>query len=348
MSAPTTKRENLMDVLETAAIKRLQQAVDVVELCTSKDGPNARAKAFEIVCRELICADRHCDHSAVLARSSNPLVAKAGSHILGNADLFNSTDARALAESYCASIAEFSLLDAVKPHATTIPPHLGHMLFASWASGDEVAEGEPKLVKKIPGALRDAEIHKVAAIVASTNELIRAVGGTELFEAELRRKVTRGTNNTFLSAIVDSNLAVLAGSGDPLADLRTGLNAAAPSEFYCVAASTKVVNNLATRVENSGGMTPRGGLFCPGVQVVAVDEMSAGWLYVIAASRIALEDHGMRVAQSDAPALNMADSPTAPSEVVSLFQANARAILVERAFRVAVADEENTVVRVGL
>jgi len=328
-----------MDGLEIAQALEAQEKVASAQAALGmmlNYGPadeRAQAKAFVELAFTMLCTKRNNDPWAAMGRSSNPLLQKAATaaHTLGD-NVWSATDAAALARAFVGSVAEDSLLDAIAPAAIALPQNLARMVFASGWSATLVDEGHAKAVRRMPAALLTAEIQKAAAIVVMSRDLAAAIGGQALFERELRKSVVRATNAAVLSALQTTSTHAVATTGDPLNDLRAGLNASEPSDSYVIACSTKVGNNLATRIENRGGATVRGGQFVPGVHLVTVDELTG--LTIIPASRVGLEDGGLRVSASDQASVEMSDSPSSPSSSVSLFQTDAASILCERQFRI--------------
>lgn len=249
-----------------------------------------------------------------------------------------------LAAAYLASIAPGSLLEQIKRYARTLPLQgSGRPLVATGFTANAVAEGAPKVVRQLTAHMGDEAAFKTAAILVMTGDLVR-VGGDAiraLFETELRRAVLRADNTAVLDALTDSDTATVASTGDALKDLRAGLAAADAADGYVVGASASIVRQLATCVENRGGMGVRGGTFAAGIEVVALDDFTG--LQVIPASRLVMRDYGLSVYSSDQGDVNFAESPTAPSNLVSLFQTGSVGLLAEHPFTL-VADGASTVI----
>lgn len=295
-----------------------------------------KAAAFTDLAWALLRAKQPGSSMKALRECGNPIVEKAAAHALAD-DVWENGGAD-LAASYLASIAEFSIIDSVKKFARVLPTNSRSVMIAADAVGDVVAEGHPKPVKRLSLSLGDVEPTKAVGMVVMTEELATAAGpeGRRLFEAELAAAVARASNASVLSALADSDTITVPGTGDPLADLRAGLQAAGPSDGYVVAAPTGAVADLATRVENRGGMGVRGGTFVPGVEIVAVDGADA--ITVIPASRVALWDGGLRVSSAEHASVDMRDTPESPAELVSLWQTNSVGLLLERQWHLAQAD----------
>jgi len=295
-----------------------------------------KAAAFTDLAWALLHAKQPGSSMKALQNCGNPLVQKAAAHAL--ADEVWDNGGADLAASYLASIAEFSILDALKRYARVLPVNSRHVMIAADAVGDLVAEGHPKPVKKLSLSIGDVEPTKAVGLVVLTEELATAAGpeGRRLFEAELAAAVTRASNASVLAALADSDTITVPGTGDPLADLRAGLQAAGPSHGYVASMPSGLVADLATRVENRGGMGVRGGTFVPGVEIVAVDDADA--ITVIPASRIALWDGGLRVSSAEHATVDMRDAPESPANMVSLWQTNSLGLLLERQWHLAQAD----------
>ena len=327
-----------MDALEQAAVVRAYSALDVAISNSRNAGHTARAKAFCDLAYATLRAEKPDNVLRALQKHPNELVQKAVAHSIGD-EFWDGPDAAALVASYLASIAEGSLLEQIARYARAIP-RLRNGLVASGFSADVIAEGQPKIVRNLVLDLAPVELLKTAAIVVLTKEL--AAVAQPMFERELRESINRGVNQAVLNSLTDTNNIEIVGTGDALADLREGLKAAAPSNGYVVAAGTAAAIDLATRIENRGGMGVRGGTFVPGVEVVAVDDLTG--LRVIPASRIAMLDGGMQVRSSGHASVDMRDNPVGPSQLVSLFQTNSVGLLAERMFHIEAAADADMVV----
>jgi hypothetical protein len=330
-----------LDGLELAAVVRAQAALQTISNLAPADN-RAQARAFVHLALDVMRAHRKADLGETLRRSTNELVQKAAAHVIGD-DIWIAPEASALAASFLQSIAPGSLLDMLAKYATTLPNTLSHALVASGSVAGTVSEAGVKVVKRLPFALAHAQVHKVAAIVVLSEELALGIQGSTLFENELTKSVQRASNAAVVNALMTTSMVQISSTGDALADLRAGLRASVPSSAYVVAASGGIVADLATRVENKGAGI-RGGTFVDGVELVPVDELSG--MNIIAADRISLADGGLRVSPSTEASVNMADSPTSPSQLVNLWQTNCRGILAERQFRIATATDAD-IVHVG-
>jgi hypothetical protein len=319
-----------MDPLQQATLARAKGAIEMLSASVG-DTARASAKAFT----ELAFATLTHESHQIAATHPNEIVRRAAAHVISEG--WSTGDAAALAAAFVASIAELSLLDQIAKYARVLPIGQRRALIASGTATATgvVAEGAPKVVRRLALSFGDVEPTKVASIVVLTNELAMAAGGAgqRLFEQELAASISAAANKAVLDLLTDSNTIEVAGTGDPLADLRAGLRAAGPSAGYVVAAPAGDVADLATSVANRGGMGVRGGTFVPGVEIVAMDDLSG--MHIITASRLAMFDAGLEIRSAGHADVNMADSPSAPSAVVSLWQTGSVGLIAERGFHLA-------------
>jgi len=321
----------MSDPLQIAYLARARSAL---ELAAGSTGPTVeqKAAAFREVAFAVLKAGQDGNPVALLSSSHNPVTQQftksASAFVL--ADLGDAA-AAALSEAFVASVAESSLLDAIAKYARVIPPNFSHALLASGFSADVVREGDPRVVRRFNLGAVEVEPTKSVAIVVLSKELANAAGtaGLRAFEAELTSSIARACNAAVLGQLIDSSTIDIAGSGDPLADLRAGLAAAGPSSGFVVAVPAGAAADLATRAENRGAGV-RGGTFAPGIELVAVDDLSA--MTIIPASRLVVRDFGLTVRSAGHADVTMADSSSAPSASVSLFQTGCIGLLAERSF----------------
>ncbi len=334
-----------MDSLQHAQLVRASSALNAALSSTAPHVIKAKATAFVDAAAILMRARRDEYALSMLKASQNTDVARAFAESLD--DLWGGPEAQELAASYLASIAEGSLLDQIARYAVRLDLQQRSGIVASGLVANMATEGAPRVVQNLDlSKLLTGEPVMSVAMVVMTTELMRFGGGPgrTLFEAELRKAVTRAMNASVLTTLNTTSAPVVTGTGDPLADLRAGLQAAPPSEGYVVAAGTAYATDLATRVENRGGMGIRGGTFVPGVEIVAVDSITG--LRIIPASHCALLDAGLRVTASGEASVDMSDSPTSPSQHVSLYQTSSLGLMAQREFLLA-STEDAVIVTAG-
>ncbi len=322
-----------MDPLQYSAVARAHNALGVALGEEREIDRRDLAKSFVAAARAIAAAGMGREREA-LAESSDYFVSKAVAANTGQ-PVWQTDDARALAAAYVASIGEFSILDRIALYAKVLPIRQRRVMLASGFTANVIEEASPKVVRSLALSIDPETAQKIAAIIVSTKELVLATDGESqaLFAAELERAILRGMNAAAISALVDSGTTTIGASGDPLTDLRAALRAAGPSNGYVVAAPAGDVADLATRVESTAGMSVRGGTFRPGIEVVAMDDIDA--MTIVPASRLALYLTSLELRASGEGDVNMSDSPSAPSELVSLWQTNSVGIIAERSFHIA-------------
>lgn len=228
-------------------------------------------------------------------------------------------DGRRMSTAWLQEAEVVSLYDAARRYAVNVPRGFQRLHLAEGAAAGPVAEAALKLATAVSFSNRGMEPTKAAGIVTMSNEMARAVDseGVAAFMDALRNAVIRASNTLLLQAMTKETVA---GSGDPVADLRAALAAAADSTGYVVAAPLGTVRELA--MASDGRMGINGGEFIPGVHVAPSAEVTT--ITVIPASRLVIADLGLAVMPSDAANVTIDDVET------NLFQTNKTALLAER------------------
>lgn len=230
--------------------------------------------------------------------------------------------------AFVQSFAPGSLLDQILRYATEVANDVSKAVIATATTADEVSEGGLKLVKKPGLSTGGLEPVKAASIVAFTDVIVRGPKGLQVIEQELRKSVLRAINRAVLDSLLDSNTTEIPGT----VSLPDAISEAGDSAGYVVAASPSTVAAYALADFNRAGLGTAGGDLVPGISIVPVDSLARGELVVIPADRLAVRAWPLRVEASNQADLNMADSPTSPSELVSMFQTNSVAMICERMF----------------
>lgn len=316
------------DPIATAHLMRAEKAIgDALAGYGRPATVHQKAAAFIAGAFEALRVSPH-DLHRTLSAHANPLVQKASAHVLSE---WGGGDAAPLASAFIATVAELSLFDQIARYGRVIPAQVRRVMVASGAVGDIVAEGDPKVVRRLQLNLAGPdEASKAVGMVVLTRELVDAGGPAvmRMFEDELTRTVLRAMNRAILGRIVDSSAIAVGSTGSAIGDLRAGLAAAPASDAFVVTGPTGFVAELATDPGNRGGMSVRGGEFIPGISVVAVDDETA--VTVIPASRFAIRDHGMQVRSADHATVDMRDTPQSPAQQVSLWQTGSVGLIIER------------------
>lgn len=331
-----------MDAIQNAYLQNARNALDMALSGAHEITTNQKSAAFVQGALTVLRAGRADAVASHLSRHANPLVQKASAELFDGR--WGEGAAAELASSYLASVSPGSLLDQSARYAAVVPVNLHVAMAASGFSANVIAEGGVKVVKNANIAPVEADPIKVAAIVVMSSELARATGeaGIRMFETELRSSILSAMNTAVLASLSDSNTVTVAGTGDPVADLRTALQAAPASAGYVVAASPGTVAALAVSDANKAGLGIGGGELVPGLSIVPVEGVLG--MTVIPAGRLALRDYGLILRSSGQAAIDFRDSPTAPAQLLSLFQANLLGILAERSFLLTAAPDAHLVI----
>ena len=329
-----------MDTLQQAMIFRAQGALNAA----MSDMPNKRKAAdgfLQIAKAVMLETDPRRQRAAVgsLAGHENPYVAKAATAAISYGEELNGADGplRVMADAWIASLSEQSALDMLARYAVVLPPGTRRVTLAAGDVADQTTEGFPIAIRRPGLSGGDVAMTKSTAMLVMTRETAMTGGDAvlALIDRELGTSIVRGVNRGVAEHFTDSNAITTPISGDALADLRAGLQAAGPSMGYVVIARAGLVADLACRAEAGPNFGIRGGEFKPGVWICAIDDDSQP-LLIIPASRCAIFDGGLEVRPAGHASVQMSDSPTgAAAEMVSLFQSGSVGLLAERSWHLA-------------
>lgn len=276
-----------------------------------------------------------------LLEHDSPLMQKAAAAVLlGDWD---SADVQTLERAFKASIRERSLLDSLSPYALTLPGHYRVATVATGFTADTTAEGFPKAVKRPTlDAVAGAPV-KATALTILSDAVARLPEGEAVFRRELESAVTRAINDSVVQQVMDalgSPTPTVATPGtDALANLRALVAALPATDGIVVAAPSAIVADLALRAEAAEGFTIRGGEFRPGLSIVATDTDALDTMLAIAASLVAIVDHGLRFQSARHATVEISDAPGTPNAstvMTSLWQQNLVGLLVERSYELRV------------
>lgn len=322
-----------MDPLTAAHLHRAQTAL---RSAVDEDDQRAKAAAFVDAALAIAGGTSSLNRLDALTKCTNPLVAKAAAHLTLDDEWEGAADD--LASAFLESISERSIIEQLRRYGRAMPrATAGRVIVASDVVGDVVAEGDPKPIKHLTLTPSTLQPIKAVATIVMSRELSGALGreGRKLFENELKSSVARASNQSILSALT-LNAPTVSSVGDPLADLRAGLEAAPVSEAYVVAMPSRAVVDLATRAEAGPNLGIRGGEFRPGISIVAIDGATDS--VVIPVTRCAIWDSGLSLRSASQAVVDMRDDPQAEPERISLWQAGMLGLLAERSWALVEAD----------
>lgn len=277
-----------------------------------------------------------------LLEHDSPLIQKAAAAVLlGDWD---SADVQTLLRAFIASITERSLLDSLSLYALTLPGHYRVATVATGFTADTTAEGFPKAVKRPTlDAVAGAPV-KASALTILSDAVARLPEGEAVFRRELESAVTRAINDSVVQQVMDAlgsptPTVATPGGTDALANLRALVAALPATDGIVVAAPSAIVADLALRAEAAEGFTIRGGEFRPGLSIVATDTDALDTMLAIAASLVAIVDHGLRFQSARHATVEISDAPGTPNAstvMTSLWQQNLVGLLVERSYELRV------------
>lgn len=251
-----------------------------------------------------------------------------------------------VASGFVESLRATSVLDAILPFCRRIPLRSALAIVTSVASAGRVAPGGAKAVTKLALAQGALDPVEVAALIIATEDLLRfsTSAGLQLLDRELRAGVSSACNREFLAGMGDG-VTPLASTGNVLADLRqllTAVDAIGVGSFHLVV-SASIANQIATLPAASGeqvpafpAMSPSGGqIQSVPVVVAGDDEMPSDSggpfdMLLIEATQVAAAAEAPRLSSSKHTSIAMDDDPSAPSNLVSMFQSHSAVIRAER------------------
>lgn len=265
-------------------------------------------------------------------------------------DLGTNTGTDELIAAYLSTRLTSSVIDVLLQTAPPIPDGMNKILISGGTSAGTVAEGHAKVHQRLALSLSDAPAQKIASMVVCTKEFLEAGGSAAetLVTTELGKALDSAVNAAIAASF--GAPTILPATGDPEQDLKAALAASQASTSYVVWVEPGIAASLAMSDRAADTMTVAGGQFIPGVWIVADDEASG--MTVIPAGRTMIRDDGLQVRRSQGDAVQMVASPTNASAetpvattLVSLFQSNSIAVLLERRWRLVTQDV--TIVQVG-
>jgi len=268
--------------------------------------------------------------------------------------------------AYFADFVEYlrarSVLGQISGKLRSLPFDTPVLIQGSAGAAKWTAEGSAKPLTQWTYTKAKLEPLKVAAIAAATKEMLgrASVAADALIRDELSRAVGAAIDGTFVSdsaAVSGSTPAgirngvsatVLTGDGtvegircDVATMLKAlvGNNLTVSGAFWVMPEAVAVDLSMATNLAGGPafpGVTPTGGTFA-GLPVFTSQYVASNVVMLIKGDEIFLGDEGgVQVAMSDQASLVMDDAPSSNSttptaaQVVSMFQTNSVAFLVER------------------
>jgi len=240
-----------------------------------------------------------------------------------------------------------SAFDRIKPFTRPGAFNIPFLTPAAPLSAAVVAEGKHLPVSKLSNNSAALTPVKVGGLAVASKEALSTPEGMAAFVAELRVAVGVATDDSFLTGVQTDADTSQAATSDPLADIQVlfdGVNLSGFGSLYFVCPPS-VANRMATLRAGTGEgflfprATPTGGDIL-GVPLLVTAGAPAGTLTLIDATALCTGSEDMTIKLSDSAMVEMDSAPagetTTPSgasgALVSVFQADAVALLGIRSF----------------
>jgi hypothetical protein len=247
--------------------------------------------------------------------------------------------------------------DSMKADMLQVPLLTRVVLQSGVIVADEVAEGQPKPVRRLNLSNLDTEASKFVAQIVLSLETLQAAPGlaASMIAAALPQAVSRAVDSYFLGKVEAQEIGESSSEINPswslvlndieelLRNVRTGEN----SRLWLILTprACKYLSRLAT--ENAVTTLGWNGGELMGINVIASEAQGSNRLTLADATAIVYGDNGTEIRTSDQAAIEMLDNPTNASgpsvtatSLVSPWQTNCRVLLAERRISVRVVDTD--------
>ena len=261
--------------------------------------------------------------------------AAAGSTNTGSSDW--GADLVALSQGFVSSLSLNGVFDGALPEMQRMPIQTRISLVIGRATGGAIQQGALKLVSQLELAAPTLAERKVATVLVASDELLRLTGseGVALLQRELRDATASASDALFIATLIAA-LTPIPSTGDILADLQAlaeAVTIGSTSQLFVVVSSLNGKRIALARTTSGAAkfplMGPLGGIIS-GIHVFVSDEISDTEILMFDGSSIAANGGNVIVKGSSEAVITMED--TSGGDVVSLWQQNQRALMVERIF----------------
>lgn len=240
-----------------------------------------------------------------------------------------------LAQAFVQSLANNGRFDSALAFMRQMSRQVRLSVTVGRAIGEEVAAGALKPVSEITLDNATLAEKKVAAAVATTEELWRLAtqGGRSLLEAELRSAIASATDALFISEL-SAALTPAGSTGELLGDLMRASEAietGSESRLFAILSPSNLKRSALSAGTDGNPRFPsldatRGGVV-NGITIGPSDEIDDQHMLVFDAAQIAADGGAVDVSGTGEALLQMGGGAD-----VSLFQRNMRGVRVERRF----------------
>lgn len=234
-----------------------------------------------------------------------------------------------LATAFLASLSGISAFDALWPSMLQAPLRTSIISVNVAITGSAVGEGGIKSASKLSLSASDLDVTKCAAFVAITAELLRTGSPSTmtLLQTELRRAITRATNNLFLP-ILSGGAPSFPSSGTTALAVRQDLSvllqsvvSASDSKLFLIV-TRKIAEAWAVLPDNTGAsafpeVTVDGGN-AGGIPIVICDEATSGEIILVDATQVAAATEGITFDASQQASLQLDDAPNSPPDALAV------------------------------
>jgi hypothetical protein len=224
------------------------------------------------------------------------------------------------------------------PHTRAIAVSLGETAFIDPNFGTP-GEGQPVPISKMEVSDTLLRERRSLVIEVQSKELLEMAptAANDLFEKRLIDQTALVTDASFLgSVITTTDVAANSATGNFAADLRTALKAmsiGATSKVFAVCPPEVVVEASFAR-DSGGALFPNVKYFggdASGIQIIPSDSLKdSDTVVVIDASQCVAAQGTLAFDSSEEGALQLSDDPTAPAQLVPLWQNNLSALRMRR------------------
>ena len=255
-----------------------------------------------------------------------------------------------ISEAFSTSLIGLSVFDTVLANGMRRVPlrSRGVVLTTAPSGSGNIAEGAPKPVSEMAFGSAILDPAKAVAIVAASVELLALGSGAgSLFSEELRKAVARATDAIFLASLI-ATTTPLVSAGTSFANLLQDLGAllaavdAQPGSKIYLVIPPAIAKQWALMANPAGGLAfPRlsittGGPLAAGVEALISDQLPANRLLLLVTDGLVGNAEGFafsKLRQGDIEVTSTPDqTPTAATQLRSLWQSNLAALLCERWF----------------
>lgn len=260
-----------------------------------------------------------------------------------DSDYASSLSYRTLSDSFVTSLRPISSFDSIRPHSVQTPPDVWIAVASSTSVGSVVDQGAPKPVRAQQWGLAAPTMQRVVWLGVVNDEVLKSPFADRALAAEARVGVALGGDVAVLTALAlaapsaAATGTTLAAFKADMANAVSALRLGAGSRVIAILAPSLLAQIAFTFAEAFPELRIDGGeaagvLFVPSDAVEV--ETAGSDITLVDAAQCVTADAGVTVRTSQNASVQMSDDPddpgTSSTVMMSTFQHNRTAILVER------------------